>query len=1567
MASAMPELRKLIESLKAVNVEAAATKRIVNTTATALESLAQIGLKFDTSQLKEAQANLYLLQEYSKNAHATLNVLSQSAPFKVLSKDIKEYLNRLDLARQRIQNLADVGQTATFTIGEEGGVVASTEEAQQQLKALADTLKSAKTSEELFGQATRKATEETLKAAQAAEKLKTARRPTGAAPGQELDITDIAGMETIKVISGNAEQLNAVFKNSELMSKRLREAMDILDKEYKEAGISLTDYKLKLDAVNKSIQIQAALKKTIPGPEGLGGEARVTGATREVRLDIGTGEELNRLKEMQAVFKEFGAPVSSINRLNSSLKGMGLTLEDVTHKELQANDGLLRLSFSGKSAAGVVRRQTVLLNKQGEIVSSVKQKYEGLTGAISNNIVKVMNWGIAIGLVYGTFRKFQEAISEMIELESALADIQIITGRSSSEMGDALNQLANAAERTGLTLGQAAQGFESALRASSSAANETERMAMAQQLLADSLVYARLANLDTATAIDTLIGALKQSGIELDNAEGLLDKWVATSKSAKVSLQDLGESFAITAAQAKAVGVDIDELNGIIGAIAEVTTLSSTEIGNLARRMLSALESPTAVAALQEHGIAVKNLEGDYRDWMDVINDLYLAYEAGAISEKQLSAIGKVLGGGVRGGPQVVATVKAWGRQNEIAAASAEASGDAAEALGIKMDTLKGAASDLTVAFSMLAKTLGEDGGLLDFMTKSVDIFTWIIDALSTLTGALGSSTTKVIAFVAAWAAFKKLNLGSRFTQMTAGIGATATTKWGTPFERGGSMMQQQYNVMGGGFTGKSREVTLGTQMKDASGKFVGGVKGTLGPMMPALGSALGFAAIDYMSGGDATSIVGTGIGAAIGSSFGPIGALIGSQIGSTIGNFISAEIAQSQRESEIRRKVTRGDEFTGEESFQALLTMAKGTALRLPGVGAVEHGAGPIEEFGAATKEEVLAWAIEARTIGEQREARPDIDMPLGLKKFGEVSTVRGEEQKATLLALIEVLEADIAATKENTEAVEKDAEAAYRTERAGITEQYGPMMQEALKVGQREMISSWTKGESSRAEYTRFLANMQTLETMMPQIQQYAGEGLGITSQRDYAEKAVELAKLDPAALEFLQTFIADLNTIDSDMAQLTANTHQWTQLSVLKGEKEAELAEIVLGIINEAADAANKITFDVSYTRRSPDMTMDVQGMLMQKALAQQAEVASELETTPDVLAEQATEFMEIIDGEIVTFTGIQRSIWNDIVGQWKENLEEMKTAADEAFHVQRLKDVSPEKFGEMEAKNRYWLEYMARIKGMSTQEYVQEEGYTENLIMGPNNVWQKMLTTSEAMNFTLQDILETEKKQLEGMWNIPEGAQFWVPITSLFYQGGEGGGGVPELPPLEPIEERPDKVFDPKEAIDEIVVAAGDKKEPILTASDRARAFKEFYIEPEAVAEDDTVSRFSETLAAQFAAFFPGTFETAKETFAPMDKIIDALDEIGADPLEKEPGGLEGVFDSINSLSNSIIQQLQSQQDRPLQISLTEGETEINLTSTIMLEGNRLTQIVQRIIAAELGRSARSQGYTGTLRS
>jgi len=55
---------------------------------------------------------------------------------------------------------------------------------------------------------------------------------------------------------------------------------------------------------------------------------------------------------------------------------------------------------------------------------------------------------------------------------------------------------------------------------------------------------------------------------------------------------------------------------------------------------------------------------------------------------------------------------------------------------------------------------------------------------------------------------------------------------------------------------------------------------------------------------------------------------------------------------------------------------------------------------------------------------------------------------------------------------------------------------------------------------------------------------------------------------------------------------------------------------------------------------------------------------------------------------------------------------------------------------------------------------------------------MLMTKDwaIVQYLLQEILKTEEKQLDGIYNLPSGASFYVPFQALKLQpqGGEEGG-------------------------------------------------------------------------------------------------------------------------------------------------------------------------------------------------
>lgn len=1386
--------------------------------------------------------------------------------------------------------------------------------------------------------------------------------PPGITAGAGGEIsTDLP--KQFQVITGTAQQLGAALKDNNKVLAAAEVGIKHLQDTYQRAGVDVKKFTVGIDAANNALQVQAKISGSITDPN-LGEISKVTGVSDVTRVGIMDARVIDRAKELQAAFANIGASATGVKTLQTELSRLGFTLENVSSAEDMVNEGLLRFNVQSQAGAGITRRANIVMNRQGEIVETVKRKYEGMGTAIANNITKVIRWGIAMGVVYGGLQRIRSTITEMINLQTAFADIQIITGRRLDELGNSLDAVVEAAEDVGITLGEATATFEKALRAAGHLTTETERIAKAEVLMTDALVLARLANVDQAQAMDMLTGALRQQGLEIDQGSRLLDKWVATSKIAFVGLQDLAESFAITAAQARSVGVSVDELNGIIATIATVTTLSSTEIGNMARTMLSALESDTATKTLREYGVAIKGISGDFRDWGDVVQDVFDLYRAEAITERELSVIGRALGGGARRGPQIVAFIKEYGMVNEIAAESAKANGDAAEALDIKMETLRNGVKRLQVAFSKLALTLGEEGGLLDTLSGVVGIFSTVMDSLTGITSLLGDSTIQIIAFVAAWATMSRLSKGGRLSAVGTII-PTAAQKAG-----------------------------LGQA----------GV-GSLQTAMPAFGQAFAQSAISYMATGNWTSVAATFAGSIIGyAGWGQLGGMLGGLIGSSIiSKIVSHEELLRQPVGELPTTAS------AEAAFEDLAKSLFGIEKTITGV------------FGDTRTEVERLQAALTFESGE-----PSITDRIGRQLFNRGIPERDLEKAREIQERINTLKArEATVVTETVEAEEKISELALR--RAQIRKQYTPGLEAALTESRGERVQQFAAGEMPRSAFTRFLQVSERLPVVVTNIFDLLGEEMQKTfgeGQEAFTEIGMALADLDPAAIQFIVERLERVAGIRADIADIhqglgaTATELEYAaRLQEEYAQAAVETSEEIVALI-ENAKAAAREAVRPEFTRY--DISQEDFAQVQEQALQNQLEYAKFVGETPDEFASAADDWNAVVEDGLTNISGLWKVFFEDALQIFMES----KAQLDEQMHVRRLKDVDPSRFGEIQARNRYWIEFLARMRGQSSEQYLAEEGYQENLILGPNNVWQKILTSSEAMAFTLQDILETEKKQLEGMWNIPTGATFWVPLTSLFYQNQQQQPGVPGLPPIDE-----ELVEELKRLRAALATSAGTmvSGEEMFDAPERRRDRSRFEAEraqrgrrmgappPETLEQLDQLTQIINFLRAQATEggdpqrffqtvtemtdvlrqqegesgrivelFYQTMFEGLAAELKPLmpdvsqeeiatllgraaEQLLEASEETrGTSRRGPEPNILQKIGESVTGAHNAIMEFFANPMEMKMSIQL-EAEKNIVMQNIISLDGSVIKQYVSEITAREIAKSARASGFNATLMS
>ncbi|KKN38962.1 hypothetical protein LCGC14_0748060, partial [marine sediment metagenome] len=570
----------------------------------------------------------------------------------------------------------------------------------------------------------------------------------------------------------------------------------------------------------------------------------------------------------------------ALDRMNvGRARELQFEMQSINNVTEDSARGITRWTAEVNKQGQVVRRATIITNRYGKEIRTTSRQLRSFGAGIARDIVEVTKWSIAIAIVYAPLKKLTDLMQEATQIEAKLADVQVALVNSTTSLEQVWQQSATVARELGVSVEGVVDGYVLATRATANILNPSERAASTVAVLRDSMLLAKLAGIDQAVAMDTLVGALRQLQQPLTQGGELLDKWVAVSKAANVSIGTLAESFAITATAAGNVGITIDKLNGIIAAVAEVTTLSATESGNAVRAFISGFQKDRSERELTRFGVSVRAVNGELRSFTEIIEDIVARREVGLISDRELAKLSEIIGGGARRGPQVNAILENYGRVNELAAVSADANGDAAAALSIKMDTLQSAATNLNNAFTELARALGADAGFLDGAKDTAKVLTGVVDALTSVVQILGKATPAIIAFSVAFVALRhsaRLQdlLGQNLAQFAGRIPIAGSFLQNQAINRGGAAGLQPIGSRLSGFFGKA-------------GGGVGGAAIGLGAAALS-GQPLGGSPRDLRRTG---STIGAGILGTVMAGGNPIGGIIGSAIvQATYSNFIDKE-----------------------------------------------------------------------------------------------------------------------------------------------------------------------------------------------------------------------------------------------------------------------------------------------------------------------------------------------------------------------------------------------------------------------------------------------------------------------------------------------------------------------------------------------------------------------------------------------------------------------------------------------------------------------------------------------------
>lgn len=394
------------------------------------------------------------------------------------------------------------------------------------------------------------------------------------------------------------------------------------------------------------------------------------------------------------------------------------TEQDLRNLETQANQSataMQKIAATGES-----------LKSTGENISNAGKKLLPVTAAVT-----------AMG---------GASIQTAANFESSMSQVQATMGITKDSMStldgqsvNTMDALSNLAKEMGSSTAFSASECAEALNYLALAGYDTQQMA---DTLPTVLNLAAAGGIDLASASDMVTDAMSALGMEVSDADVMVDQMAKTVSTTNTSVAQLGEGILTIGATAKSVKGGTAELNTALGILAN-NGIKGAEGGTHLRNIILSLQNPTdkAADAMESLGVQVYDSQGNMRSMNDILGDLNTSMDGMTSAEKD-NIISKIFNKTdlAAANALLANTGKSW---DDLQSSIANSGGAAQQMADTQLDNLQGQLTLLKSALEGLAISFGQL--LMPAVKSIVGVLQKVVDWLNSL----DEGTKKVIVTVA--------------------------------------------------------------------------------------------------------------------------------------------------------------------------------------------------------------------------------------------------------------------------------------------------------------------------------------------------------------------------------------------------------------------------------------------------------------------------------------------------------------------------------------------------------------------------------------------------------------------------------------------------------------------------------------------------------------------------------------------------------------------------------------------------------------------------------------------------
>ena len=346
---------------------------------------------------------------------------------------------------------------------------------------------------------------------------------------------------------------------------------------------------------------------------------------------------------------------------------------------------------------------------------------------------RIIAFGASMAIINGVADGFKALVRNVVEVEKALADINVVMNLSTANLEKFSNGLFKTAKETGAA-------FNVAAEAATEYARQGLTMEESLKRTRDALILTRLTGMDSANAVKALTAAMNTYGDQIKDTTELVSKFAAVDVKFAVSAEDFADAISRTGQAAKSAGVDIDELVGLVTAAQQQTARGGKVIGNSFKTIFTRIGRSDTLNQLENLGIAVRDLEGNTLGAKRILTDLANTFDK--LTASQQNQIAQTVGG-VFQINILKAVLSDAAKQNGILANATQISSGATTEAIDKNDQLRQTMSAMATETGLALKELSAQIGeimLAPGIEKVLNVFKGLAEGANEMLGG-GEST----------------------------------------------------------------------------------------------------------------------------------------------------------------------------------------------------------------------------------------------------------------------------------------------------------------------------------------------------------------------------------------------------------------------------------------------------------------------------------------------------------------------------------------------------------------------------------------------------------------------------------------------------------------------------------------------------------------------------------------------------------------------------------------------------------------------------------------------------------